>query len=73
MAYNIARKTGGDFDAVVGRVEETFKSEDFGVLTEIDVAGTLKAKIGGDFRSMLYMDSDLNNPVLERNAERPRG
>src|SRR5208337_1657126 len=50
MSYNITRKTSGDFDAVVARVKDALKSEGFGVLTEIDVAGTLKAKIGKDFR-----------------------
>jgi uncharacterized protein (DUF302 family) len=50
MSYNISRKTSGDFDSVVARVKEALKTEGFGVLTEIDVAGTLKAKIGKDFR-----------------------
>jgi uncharacterized protein (DUF302 family) len=50
MSYVITRKTHGDFDAVIGRVKEVLKSEGFGVLTEIDVAGTLKTKIGKDFR-----------------------
>jgi uncharacterized protein (DUF302 family) len=50
MTYNISRKSNSDFDATVARVKEALKSEGFGVLTEIDVAGTLKAKIGKDFR-----------------------
>jgi uncharacterized protein (DUF302 family) len=50
MAYNITRKAHGDFDSTVARVKEALKNEGFGVLTEIDVAGTLKAKIGKDFR-----------------------
>jgi len=50
MSYNISRKTTGDFDAVTLRVKDALKAEGFGVLTEIDVAGTLKAKIGKDFR-----------------------
>ena len=50
MTYNISRKVGGDFDAVVARVKDALKTEGFGVLTEIDVAGTLKAKIDKDFR-----------------------
>ena len=50
MTYNISRKSTGDFDATVARVKEALKSEGFGVLTEIDVAGTLKAKIGKDLR-----------------------
>jgi uncharacterized protein (DUF302 family) len=50
MSYAITRKVSGDFDAVIGRVKEALKGEGFGVLTEIDVAGTLKTKIGKDFR-----------------------
>ena len=50
MGYNISRKTTGDFDAAIVRVKDALKAEGFGVLTEIDVAGTLKAKIGKDFR-----------------------
>jgi uncharacterized protein (DUF302 family) len=50
MSYNITRKTSGDFNAVIGRVKDALKSEGFGVLTEIDVAGTLKTKIGKGFR-----------------------
>jgi len=50
MSYNISRKTSGDFDSVVARVKDALKAEGFGVLTEIDVAGTLKAKIDKDFR-----------------------
>ncbi len=50
MNYNISRKTTGDFDAVIARVKDALKAEGFGVLTEIDVAETLKSKIGKDFR-----------------------
>ena len=50
MSYNISRKTSGEFDAVVARVKDALQTEGFGVLTEIDVAGTLKAKIDKDFR-----------------------
>ena len=50
MPYSISRKTSGDFNSVIARVKDALKTEGFGVLTEIDVAGTLKAKIGKDFR-----------------------
>ena len=50
MSYNMTHKTSGDFDAVIARVKDALKTEGFGVLTEIDVPATLKAKIGKDFR-----------------------
>lgn len=48
MSYYIARSLRGDFDSVVEKVTQALKAEGFGVLTEIDVAGTLKQKIGVD-------------------------
>ncbi len=50
MSYNISRRTSGEFNSVVARVKDALKTEGFGVLTEIDVAATLKAKIDKDFR-----------------------
>jgi uncharacterized protein (DUF302 family) len=38
------------FDEALLRVPEALKTEGFGVLTEIDVQGTLKQKLGADFR-----------------------
>ena len=41
---------GKRFDEAVELVTEELKTEGFGVLTEIDVQGTLKKKIGADFK-----------------------
>ena len=71
MPYNITRKTRGDFDATVQRVKETLKSEGFGVLTEIDVAATLKAKIGKDFRPYRILGACNPNYAFEALSEEP--
>jgi uncharacterized protein (DUF302 family) len=48
MGYYIARTSTRAFDAVVADVVERLKAEGFGVLTDIDIQATLKAKIGVD-------------------------
>ncbi len=66
MSYCLTREVDGNFDDVVSRVVEALKSEGFGVLTEIDVAATLKAKIGVDFRK--YRILGACNPGLAHKA-----
>ncbi len=44
--YGFSIKLDGTFDDAVIRVTEALKQEGFGVLTEIDVAETLKTKLG---------------------------
>ena len=44
--YTFSVDTKGRFDDVVARTTEALKAEGFGVLTTIDVAATLKMKLG---------------------------
>ena len=50
MSYYFSKTLDLPFDEAIAHVTEELKKEGFGVLTEIDVSGTLKKKIDVDFR-----------------------
>jgi uncharacterized protein (DUF302 family) len=51
MSYYFSKTLGINFDEAVARVTGELKKEGFGVLTDIDMKGTLKKKLDVEFRN----------------------
>jgi uncharacterized protein (DUF302 family) len=66
LDYGFKKKVDGAIDDVEVRVEEALATEGFGILTRIDVAGTLKKKLDVDFRE--YRILGACNPGLAHQA-----
>lgn len=71
MSYNRTVSLTSDFATTVDAVREALAAQGFGVLTEIDVTATLKAKLGHDMEDYLILGA-CNPPLAHRAIETDR-
>ena len=53
--YGMTRKVGLSYEQAIEKITETLKEQGFGILTQIDVKATLKAKIDKDFTKYIIL------------------
>jgi uncharacterized protein (DUF302 family) len=66
MKYYISKTINTGFDEAVERITASLKKEGFGILTEINIKETFKAKLNVDFRK--YKILGACNPVFAHKA-----
>jgi uncharacterized protein (DUF302 family) len=65
-SYTLSTTTGQSFETAVERVRDELEAEGFGILSEIDVQATLRAKLGVDREPYLILGAC--NPPLAHQA-----
>ena len=65
MSYGTSITLGAPFAEAVARVREALAGQGFGVLTEIDVTATLKAKLGEQMEDYLILGA-CNPPFAHK-------
>jgi uncharacterized protein (DUF302 family) len=71
MKYDRTISLTSDFATTVEAVREALAAQGFGVLTEIDVTATLKAKLGHDMEDYLILGA-CNPPLAHRALDADR-
>lgn len=74
MSYALSTTLHTSFEDAVERTRKALSDQGFGVLTEIDMKATLKAKLGEDMEDYLILGA-CNPPLAHRavNADRQIG
>ncbi|MEU2897466.1 DUF302 domain-containing protein [Streptomyces sp. NPDC088106] len=72
MSYDRTVRLDTDFDTTVTAVREALADQGFGILTEIDVTATLKAKLDHDMEDYLILGA-CNPPLARQALEADRG